>query len=199
MSASKKSKNPLFPILLVAALAVILGAMFYRLETMGYFGKGGHLPDYGAAPDFSLTERDGQPFGRTDLNGKVWIASFIFTRCPGPCPFMSLRTQELLGKVKGLTAVSFTSDPGYDTPEVLAGYAKKYKADADRWLFLTGAKEEMSRIAKEFKFGGMDVPDMHSTRFVLVDSKGLVRGYYDSNDPEHLARLTKDARELIGR
>lgn len=187
-----------FPLLALAIVfTVVTGLMAHRLQSMGYFGKGGHLPDYGSAPVFRLTERSGKTLDRSDLDKKVWVADFIFTRCPGPCPLMSLRAQELLAQIPLLTVVSFTSDPDYDTPEVLTGYADRYKADPDRWLFLTGAKEEINRIASEFKFGRIDSPDMHTTRFVLVDRKGQIRGYYDSNDAEHLVRLNRDIRSLL--
>lgn len=196
MIGSKKYLGSLLLIVLSAAGLAVCGFVFFRTAGTEFFDRGGRLPVYDNAPGFTLTERSGRPLTQSALEGKVWVADFIFTRCMGPCPFMSLRAQEILAKVPGFTMVSFTSDPAYDTPEVLARYADRYKADPDRWLFLTGPKEEMSRIAKEFKFGGIDAPDMHSTRFILVDQQGQVRGYYDSNDPEHLARLKRDIRSL---
>jgi protein SCO1/2 len=195
MNLFKKHIHPVLGLVLV--FAVLNGIILYRLYSMGYFNKGGHLSAIAPAAAFELTERGGRTLTNADLAGKVWVGSFIFTRCGGPCPMMSLRTQELVRKVPGVTAVSFTSDPAFDTPEVLSKYAQNYKADAEQWLFLTGPMTEMSRIAKEFKFGGIDQPDLHSTRFVLVDGKGQVRGYYDSNDPEHLARLERDAKSLL--
>ncbi len=195
MNLFKKTINPILGLVLV--MAVVNGVIAYRLYTMGYFNKGGQLPVMGTAPEFKLTERNGKDIERSGLDGRVWVADFIFTRCPGPCPMMSLRAQELTRALPDLTMVSFTSDPEFDTPEVLAKYAVQYKANPKQWLFLTGPKNEMSRIAKEFKFGGIDQPDMHSTRFVLVDGKAQVRGYYDSNDPEALARLKRDAKSLL--
>lgn len=191
--------NPrLYPLIaLLAVFAVLCGVIGWRLNALGYFQKGGHLPVLAAAPAFQLTERSGRTLTNQDLEGKPWVASFIFTRCGGPCPLMSLRTQELTREAPGITAVSFTSDPGYDSPEVLARYADRHKADKDRWLFVTGPMAEMSRIAKEFNFGGIDQPDLHSTRFALVDDRGQVRGYYRSDDPEHLARLRRDIRSLL--
>ncbi len=194
MNLFKKNIHPVLGLVLV--FAVLNGIILYRLNAMGYFSKGGHLSAIAPAPSFELTERSGRTLKSGDLAGKLWVGNFIFTRCAGPCPLMSLRAQELVREVPGVTVVSFTSDPTYDTPEVLAKYAESYKADAERWLFATGPMTEMSRIAKEFKFGGIDQPDLHSTRFVLVDGKGQVRGYYDSNDPESLARLERDIKSL---
>jgi protein SCO1/2 len=191
-----KKNSTAFLTAVLIAFAAVGGLMLHRLYEMGYLEKGGSLPIYGDAPDFSLTERSGRMVGLADLKDGVWVANYIFTRCPGPCPFMSIRAKELVEGGKGFTVVSFTSDPAFDTPEVLARYAEKYQADPNRWLFLTGPKEEISRTAAEFKFGTLDAPDMHSTRFILIDRKARVRGYYDSNDPEHLARIKRDIRSL---
>lgn len=191
------SRKPLYPLIaLVIVFIAVLGVIAFRMNSLGYFDKGGHLLPVKAAPAFELTERSGRPLTSADLEGRVWVGNFIFTRCGGPCPMMSLRSQEFTRALPDALVVSFTSDPVYDTPEVLAAYADRYQADPKRWLFVTGPMAEMSRIAKEFKFGGIDQPDMHSTRFVLVDGRGQVRGYYDSNDPEHLARLRRDFKSL---
>jgi protein SCO1/2 len=103
--------------------------------------------------------------------------------------------------------VSFSVDPEYDSPEVLAEYAKNAGANLDRWLFLTGEKESIYRSIREgFRLSveensgaspGMEVT--HSPRFALVDPKGRVRGYYDSADPKDLTRLREDVRRLMKR
>jgi protein SCO1/2 len=99
--------------------------------------------------------------------------------------------------------VSFSVDPERDTPAVLAEYARGYSADGERWYFLTGDKAAIFKLAKEsFHVGAADGdatdPVMHSTRFVLVDRTGKIRGYYDSNDPAQLAALSRDAATLHG-
>lgn len=173
------------------------GLMLHRLHAMGYLEKGGSIPVYGEMPSFALTERSGRTVSLEDLKGRVWVADIIFTRCGGPCPFMSARAKTLTENFKNLTVVSFTSDPAYDTPTVLQKYAARYKAPEDRWLFLTGPMEEINRVSEGLMFGRMGQPDMHSTRFTLIDSKSRIRGTYDSNDPEALARLDRDLRTLL--
>ena len=72
--------------------------------------------------DFTLTERDGREVHASDLAGKVWIASFIFTRCTGPCPRVTatmMRLEEEFADEADVRLVTFTVDPEYDTPEVL--------------------------------------------------------------------------------
>jgi protein SCO1/2 len=160
-------------------------------------------------PDFSLAERNGKTVTLADLRGKLWIADFIYTSCTDTCPLQSAemaKLQERWGSQPDLKLVSFSVDPERDTPQALARYAERFRADADRWLFLTGDKEQLSRLIQEgFHLGatpalksaaGEDVI-LHSPRFVLVDKSAQIRAYYDSRDAEALRRLNKDLMSLL--
>ena len=165
-------------------------------------------PVLGQVPAFSLTNRDGRAVGLADLAGAPWVADFIFTRCPASCPVMTARMAKLnreLPEDLGVRMVSLTVDPDHDTPEVLQKYAASFKAP-ERWLFLTGNKEALFRLSKEgFKLG-VEVntqtdsiePILHSTRFVLVDGLGRIRGYYDGFDEESMAKLKQDLMAITG-
>jgi protein SCO1/2 len=159
------------------------------------------LPVLAQLPDFRLIERNGQPLGLAELKGKVWIADFIFTRCPGPCPRMSSRMAALqrdLRSEEAFRLVSISVDPEFDTREVLTKYADRYEADEHRWFFLTGGKIAIHQLAKSgFRVGGVDDVTLHTTRFVLIDRQGRVRGYYSSSDEEELRKLRSDARVLL--
>jgi protein SCO1 len=171
------------------AACVVLGAC-----------AGRELPKLGEVASFQLTEQTGQAFDVASLRGKVWIADFMFTTCPGPCPRMSSQMHGLQMELEsqGVQLVSFTVDPGHDTPPVLAEYAKKFKASQGVWHFLTGQQAELHRLARDvFKLGVVDGSLEHSTRFVLVDGEGQIRGYYLTSDAEAMARLLDDARELL--
>jgi protein SCO1/2 len=135
------------------------------------------------------------------MRGKVWIADFFFTTCPGPCPQMSARMADLqrsLADNPEIRLVSITVDPSTDTQAVLSDYATRFHAHSERWYFLTGNKSEIHRLAKVgFLVGGVDDVLLHSTRFMLVDRMGRLRGYYDSTDQESLAELLADAHLLL--
>ena len=153
------------------------------------------LPVYNQVPDFVLTAQSGREFRRQALEGKVWVADFIFTTCAGPCPRMSSQMHQLQTQVKDVTLVSFTVDPEHDTPQVLADYARKFQAEPDRWYFLTGSRDNLQVVMRQaFMLG--DVNMAHSTRFVLVDRKGRVRGYYETTDAGDLKRLAGDIGRL---
>jgi protein SCO1/2 len=159
------------------------------------------LPDLGVVPPFTLTAQDGQPFSSAEqLQDQVWVADFIFTTCPGPCPRMSSQMHQLQMALEseGIRLVSFTIDPEHDTPEVLAAYAGRFQATPGVWHFLTGPREELNRLSMDvFKLGPVDGTLEHSTRFVLVDRRGHIRNYYRTTEPDAVATLIRDARALL--
>ena len=90
-----------------------------------------HLEVFYDVPEFHLTAQDGQPFDSHVLTGKIWVADFIYTTCPGPCPRMTSQMKEVQNailKMPDVKLVSFTVDPERDTPAVLAAYAKSASA-----------------------------------------------------------------------
>lgn len=151
--------------------------------------------------DFSLTECHGQIVTKADLLGKPWLACFIFTRCAGPCPRVSEQMQLLQRRLTGIDArlVSITVDPDNDTPEVLRTYAEIYKANPERWWFLTGDKEVIHRLVRRsFRMIVEDDPRQtpgfevaHSLEIMHVDAAGVVRGRYDARSDVEMARLRR--------
>ncbi|MFN0149791.1 MAG: SCO family protein [bacterium] len=206
MSENANRPNVLrWAIVVMGVLIVGLALASARLRGGGRAGS--ELPVYGEVPAFALTESSGRTLSRDDLLGKPWIADFIFTRCSGTCPVMTSSMSGLheafaeARDVNELRFVSFTVDPEWDTPEVLRSYAEGIAADPERWLFLTGDRAAIYALSQQgFHLGaGDDVATseiMHSTRFVLVDRAGRIRGYYDGMEPEAVAQLAKDARVI---
>ena len=163
------------------------------------------IRSYGTVPNFQLTNQNNQPFGSTQLAGKIWIADFIFTSCPGPCPMVSSRMSELQRPLEktDVHLVSFSVDPEKDTPDVLRGYADKLKAEPARWDFLTGSKSTIYDLSKNgFKLAVSDgneeagVP-VHSTRMVLVDRHGEIRGYYEATAADAVTKVLADTSHLL--
>jgi len=159
------------------------------------------LDDFGAVPEFTLTAQDGQPFSSRALQGKIWVADFIYTTCPGPCPRMTSQLREVqdaIVKLQDVKLVSFTVDPARDTPQVLAEYAKTHGASFERWYFLTGPQATLQKLDRDaFKLGNVDGTLEHSTRFVLVDRQAHIRGYYDTSESSVIPRLISGIHELL--
>lgn len=157
--------------------------------------------DYGAVADFSFVDQSSRPVTLATLKGKTWVADFVFTRCAGPCPVVSKHMSDLAEKFKdksSLRFVTFSVDPDYDSPAVLAAYAKNYNADPNRWLFLSGPKAEVYRLIHDsFHLAAEPLPSqnpgeidiMHSLYFCVVNGEGRIIGVYDSNDKDAMGRL----------
>ena len=163
------------------------------------------LPLLGTVPKFELVNQEGQPFGSEQLSGKIWIADFIFTSCPGPCPIISTRMSELQKPLEksDVRLVSISVDPEKDTPDVLRAYAEKLRANSKRWDFLTGSRAAIYSLSRDgFKLGVSDGSEdagipIHSTRFALVDRRGAIRGYYDALAPDAVTKLLADTNHLL--
>jgi len=163
------------------------------------------LQKYWEVPDFTFTDRLGQPVGRDDLRGKVWVADFFYTSCPGPCPMMASRLSALQGQLTGknnVRLISISLDPEKDTAEVLQQYAQRFNAGPN-WLFLRGDRDATYALAQQgFKLAVADVrnspePITHSTKLVLVDQRGWVRGFYDGVGEDQSAKLVGDVDQLL--
>jgi protein SCO1/2 len=163
-------------------------------------GKVNNLPSLGLVPDFTLTGETGKSFGSADLDGKIWVADFFFTTCQGPCPRMSTQmsgVQKAVERYPEVHLVSFTIDPRTDTPPVLAAYARRYKANPERWHFLTGTPGALNRLSYDtFHLGPVDGSLQHSTRFVLIDGSRRIRAYYLTAEKESIPQLLSDIEKL---
>jgi len=158
------------------------------------------LPSYASVPAFQLTAQTGAPFDSRSLDGRIWVTDFMFTSCAGPCPRMTSQMKQVAKATADNPDVRFVSisiDPKRDTPQVLAGYAEKFRVDTNRWVFLTGPRESIQHLSRNvFMLGDVDDTLQHSTRFVLVDRYGKIRGFYDTSDAESIPRLIGDIRSL---
>jgi len=171
---------------------LLLACLLGLLKIQARLGKA--LPVYGQVSDFSLTNQNQEPVSLATLRGHVWVGDIIFTRCPGPCLKMTRQMKELqqaLTSSSRAKLVTLTTDPEFDSPSVLQTYARRFEADPQRWMFLTGTKKEIAALAVgslkltavEKKPDERQSPDdlfIHSTIFVLVDKRGQLRGVYQT-------------------
>ena len=148
----------------------------------------------GQVADFTLTNQAGQVTTLAALTNHVWVADIVFTRCAGPCPHMTSQMkslQEALPIERTTKLVTLTTDPEFDSPEILKRYGERFGADFNRWTFLTGTKKEIGLLAaNSLKLGAQpvkpeeqkDAADLfiHTTIFVIVDKHAQLRGYYET-------------------
>jgi cytochrome oxidase Cu insertion factor (SCO1/SenC/PrrC family) len=139
--------------------------------------------------EFELTERSGKPFSTADMKGKVWVATYFFTTCPGSCARLNRNIEFMhnIPELKDVTWVSITCDPDTDTLEALRKYAESFNADPERWLFCRADLEYTKRVAK-----GMNLTLFrkgHQDYAIVVDKTGKVRGMFDATSKSDCQRL----------
>lgn len=190
--------RPAFWLAVLGSLLGLCGALVLRQ------GAPPVPPIYSTLPAFQLTDHDGRAFTRAHLEGRVWIANFVFTRCPTVCSALSERMSALQVRLKNtggdVRLLSLSVDPGHDTPAVLREYAAKFRWQPWKWTWLTGPLGEIERVVVQgFKMAldrNADAPDdilsiTHGSKLVLVDRWGRLRGFYDADDADE-ERLLRD-------
>ncbi|OGX06114.1 MAG: hypothetical protein A2Z88_04275 [Omnitrophica WOR_2 bacterium GWA2_47_8] len=160
------------------------------------------LPTFWSVQDFRLLNQEGTDVSLNDFKGKIWIADFVFTTCGSICPLMtknmaSLQRSYLLEK--DVMFASISVNPEFDTPEVLKTFAEKWAVNNNKsWHFLTGQREDIQALAvSSFKLGDMKEPVFHSDKFILVDEKGVIRGFYSGTQKKDVEKLFFDTAALL--
>jgi protein SCO1/2 len=139
----------------------------------------------------SLIDQTGKKFQLNDAGGKVAVVTFIYTKCPDVCPlftanFASIQRaleqkQKKEKKSLDYLLLTITTDPEYDTPAQLKSYAKHFKPDFSTWLFLTGAKQELANLWKDFGVNVRKSADghvQHTALTTVIDRRGMRRVDY---------------------
>jgi protein SCO1/2 len=189
--------------LMLVVLTLLLAFLLAEAQVRNSLGK--RLPVLGSVAGFTLTNQNGQAVSLGDLQGRVWVADIIFTRCAGPCPRMTRQMKELqeaLPPRSRAKLVTLTTDADFDTPRVLEEYAERFGADTNRWIFLTGNKREVAKLAIDsLKLTALEKkPEertspadlfVHSTIFVVVDQHEQLRGVFETTGEGIEARQVK--------
>jgi protein SCO1/2 len=156
-----------------------------------------------------LTNQLGATVSLDQIQGKVIVADFFFTRCPSICPTLTKNLKKLQDAIKlkddlhrvdtsFVQFLSFSIDPVRDSVPVLKKYADKYGVNPDVWWLLTGPKKtiydfslnQMKLAAEDGE--GVDSNFIHTGKMVLLDKDHVIRGYYDGLDSADLSRMASD-------
>jgi protein SCO1/2 len=190
------------PFVLAAAvlLCMIYGGWKWWQVRQYEAGRGQAILEENSGPplkEFELTERSGKPFRTQDMRGKVWVATYFFTTCPGSCRRLNQNVQLMHNweDLKDVTWVSITCDPDTDTLEALRRYADDWKADSQRWLFCRADLDYTQRVAR-----GMNVylsRQGHQDHAIVVDKTGRIRGWFDATSKMDCQRLRTLLKECL--
>ncbi len=156
--------------------------------------------------DFRLVNQFGDTITQVDIKGKIAVADFFFTTCPGICKDMAVqkrRLQEIMIKEDMFVQLSHSVTPVQDSVPVMLEYGNLHGAKKGRWHLLTGPKREIYKLARESYFavldegGNGDEADfIHTENFVLIDPQRRIRGFYDGTSEKDVDRLIADYKLL---
>ncbi len=157
---------------------------------------------------FRFTNQDGEAFANQDVNGKVYVAEFFFTTCPGICPMMNDNMKQVYKRFKNepdFRILSYTCDPKTDTPPKLKAYADSMQVNTRQWVFLTGRKDSLYHMARlsyniddpANNLNNTEDDFLHSQHWALVNRKGDVLGIYDGLEQKEINKLMRDIEKEL--
>ena len=192
------------PLLIAAFLAATLAACSGKDQAEPNLAM--ELHPIGNLAEFSLLAQDGQAFGRDQMKGKLWVVIFFFTRCPSICPLLTTSMQGVANrwaKEASVHFLSITVDADFDQVDILKSFAEQNHLPESRWRLLSGNPEDIRKLCEKsflLALGGAMKPNgdiTHSSRFVVVDAKGQVRGFFDGLDEREVAKLEQALQFLL--
>ena len=155
--------------------------------------------------DFEFTNQNGQIIDERTVAGKIYVAEFFFTTCPGICPTLTKHTKRIQDAFiddDDVLILSHTVHPEHDSVQVLKAFAEMHGIKSKKWHLLTGSKEELYGISRKGYFAISYVPDLseygfiHTENVVLVDKDRRLRGIYNGTKPHEINRLIEDINVL---
>ena len=188
---------------------LLLFTGFYFVLTLIIPGFGTvRLPVLNKVQPFSFLDQNGERITNRDVEGKVYLAEFFFTTCPGICPKMNTNLRSVYEKYKNeksFLILSHTVNPSTDSVGRLKHYADSLGVDASHWLFLTGGKDSLYLAARgsyllddpKNNISPINEQFIHTQFFALVDKKGQVRSIIDGLKKEELKEMQKQIDELL--
>lgn len=156
---------------------------------------------------FTFTDQEERPFSKSDLDGRVWVADFIFTSCEDVCLPMTSNMAQLQQQlkdegIKDVEFVSFSVDPEVDSPQVLKEFGASFNADFSNWHFLTGySQSEIEEFAMDNFKTIVQKPEaedqvIHGTDFYLIDKEGKIIRYYTGLNKDPFEEIIKHIKIL---
>lgn len=155
---------------------------------------------------FKLINQENKIFTEKDIDGKICVADFFFTTCPGICPKMTSSMADIQKEFindSEILLLSHSVTPDKDSVSVLKQYAIDKNVNFKRWKLLTGNKNEIYDLGRKYYFveedegikKGNDV-FLHTENFILIDKQRHIRGIYNGLDPNSIQHLIRDIKVL---
>ncbi|MCR6720182.1 MAG: SCO family protein [Chitinophagaceae bacterium] len=157
---------------------------------------------------FSFVNQDGEVFTNKDVEGKVYVAEYFFTTCPGICPTMNTNMRKVYDRFKDdkdFLILSHTCDPERDSVQQLKYYADSLGVDTDKWVFLTGRKDSLYTAARVSytiddpanNIRNIEDDFLHTQFWALVNAKGEVKRIYDGLKPSEISNMMREIEGML--
>ncbi|HOA36966.1 MAG TPA: SCO family protein [Flavihumibacter sp.] len=166
------------------------------------------MPVLSHVQPFQFKDQNGVLIDNRTVDGKVYVAEYFFTTCPGICPKMNTNMKKVFEKYKndpGFMILSHSVDPATDSVGRMKVYADSLGVNGGNWHFLTGPKDSLylaarvSYLLDDPKNNNQAIEDqfIHTQFFALVDKSGRVRRIYDGLKKDEVDQLIEDIPELL--
>ncbi len=156
---------------------------------------------------FAFYKQDSTLFESKTLQGKGYVANFIFTRCSNICPDMTAQMKRIANAFRGnphVALLSFSVTPWIDDVKTLQKFGNKYGISSGQWSLLTGKKDAIYSLARRSFFAEESIgynkdskEFLHTEHLILVDQKGRIRGIYNGTLPLEADQCIEDMKALL--
>lgn len=157
---------------------------------------------------FAFINQDGQLLTNKDVEGKVYVAEYFYTTCPGICKTMNRNMKlvyDALKDEKDFLILSHTSMPEVDSAIVLKKYADSMKVNTSHWIFLTGRKDSLYNAARVSytiddatnNLKNIDDDFLHTQYWALVDKEGNVKHIYDGLKKSEAQKMIRKIKRML--
>ena len=185
--------------------SVLTSTNLTSVEQLPYFDSADFTPRWSKPahriPEFSFINQNGETITNDDYKGKIYVADFFFTTCPGICPKLEKHMSLLEVHYRDDNEIKFLSHtvmPWVDDVETLKGYEINNDINATKWNLVTGERDALYEIARNGYFADEDFVKtqdesefIHTENFILVDKEGFIRGVYNGTIELDIRRLMR--------
>ena len=206
-----------FALAILNALVIVAGSCSGKTDTLPFFNTADFSPEWISKdsqdyqnihkiPEFSFSNQDGSRVTEKTIEGKIAVADFFFTSCPGICPRLTKNMGTVQATFKDDSTVlllSYSVTPDIDSIARLKEYAIGHKIQSGRWHLLTGDRKEIYTLARKGYFADeetglkkSDAEFLHTENFILIDTQRRIRGIYNGTNPAEMERLIEDIKVL---
>lgn len=164
------------------------------------------LKDMHRIAPFAFTDQDGNTITQRSVEGKIYVADFFFTRCPGICPTLTKNlgmVQEAFKTDTSVLLLSHSVTPDLDSVPVLKRYANDHQVMQGKWHLLTGNKDSIYNLARRSYFADEDLGQqkdandfLHTENVLLIDRHLRIRGIYKGTSAAEMNNLIADIKTL---